>query len=85
MRRRTHQVSQVNACAIHCATAAAAAAAITFTGLMCAMYHLCAASGSTCGLIAKPSMALLCVGPGALIAAASAWIRAARKVRREAA
>ncbi len=85
MRRRTHQVSETNARVFQCVAAASAAAAITFTALMCAMYHLCTTSGSTCSMITTPSMALLTVGPGALIGAVSGWIRAARKVRREAA
>jgi uncharacterized membrane protein YidH (DUF202 family) len=62
--------------------AAAVAAGIAFTALMCAMYQVCSASGTTCGLIATPVRALLSVGPAAVIAAVSGWLRAARRMRR---
>jgi ammonia channel protein AmtB len=85
MRRRTRRESEKYTYAFRCTATATAAAAIAFAGLMWVMYQLCTTSGNTCGLIATPAKALLSVGPGALVAAVSGWICAARKLRREAA
>lgn len=82
MRRRTQRPDVTTPGVFHYAMAAAAAAVLAFTALMIVLYYECS-PGAACVAIATPERALLSVGPGALVAAALAWLRAVRRARRE--
>jgi hypothetical protein len=83
MRRRSQRPAVPRSGFFHYAMTAAAAMAMTFTGLMVVLFHECSSSGTACGAIETPLCALMSAGPGTVVAGALGWLYAVREARRE--